>query len=390
MRICPECGSQRTWKDGLRHVQGTPVQRYLCRSCGYRFSDPTYVSKDPEPVQNFHGLALNRSSSLLSNRQICATQTTGAKNLVRVEPQTEIVRTSPIAEQLVNYILYLKRLGRTESTISTYNRYITIISNKSNLNDPDEIALFIRENWKENSTRNIAVYAYDAFLKSVGKQWTKPDYKPESKKPFIPTDEELSQVVMTGNKSSIAFSRLLYETGCRTNEAERLEWDDIDYAREKIYIRASKRGNARFITITNVLLNMLCRLPRSDKQKIVFPKREKNSRRAWFNKRMKRLARLLNNTRFLKIHFHTFRHCKALREYHRTKDILHIKTLLGHKSLLTTQHYVELYTQIYGDNKAEQFITKIAATKEERITLMNDGWTFIKNDDEEWYFRKPK
>jgi len=73
-----------------------------------------------------------------------------------------------------------------------------------------------------------------------------------------------------------------------------------------------------------------------------------------------------------------------------TKDILHIKTLLGHKSLLTTQHYVELYTQIYGDNKAEQFITKIAATKEERITLMNDGWTFIKNDDEEWYFRKPK
>ena len=105
---------------------------------------------------------------------------------------------------------------------------------------------------------------------------------------------------------------------------------------------------------------------------------------------MKRLARISSNTRFLKIHFHTFRHCKALREYHRVKDTLHIKTLLGHKSLLTTQRYIELYSQIYGNSEPDQFITKIASTKEERITLMNDGWNFIKNDQDDWYFRKPK
>jgi len=135
---------------------------------------------------------------------------------------------------------------------------------------------------------------------------------------------------------------------------------------------------------------MLCRFPRSDKQKTVFPKRETNSRRIWFCKRMKRLARLPNNTRFHKIHFHTFRHCKALREYHRTKDILYVKTVLGHKSILTTQHYVEIYSQIYGNDKPDQFITKIAVTKEERITLLDDGRTFIKNDGDDWYFRKPK
>ena len=105
---------------------------------------------------------------------------------------------------------------------------------------------------------------------------------------------------------------------------------------------------------------------------------------------MKKLARLLNNTRFIKIHYHTFRHCKALREYHRTKDILYVKTILGHKSLLTTQRYVEIYNQIYDINAPDQFISKIAVTKEERIVLLNDGWTFIKNDGKEWYFRKPK
>jgi len=57
---------------------------------------------------------------------------------------------------------------------------------------------------------------------------------------------------------------------------------------------------------------------------------------------------------------------------------------------MTTQRYVELYCQIYDTNKPDQFITKIAATKEERITLINDGWTFIKNDGDDWYFRKPK
>jgi len=105
---------------------------------------------------------------------------------------------------------------------------------------------------------------------------------------------------------------------------------------------------------------------------------------------MQRLARLAGNKRYHKIHFHTFRHCFALRTYHRTKDILHLKMLMGHKSLLTTQRYVEIYCQIYDNEKPNQFITKIAKLKEERCKLINDGWEFIKNDEDDWYFRKPK
>ncbi|MDH5690094.1 MAG: hypothetical protein OEY81_01520 [Candidatus Bathyarchaeota archaeon] len=35
---CPECGSQRVWKDGIRYIRFGEVQRYLCRDCYYRFS----------------------------------------------------------------------------------------------------------------------------------------------------------------------------------------------------------------------------------------------------------------------------------------------------------------------------------------------------------------
>jgi DNA-directed RNA polymerase subunit RPC12/RpoP len=37
---CPECSSERLYKDGLRYNKdGTARQRWLCRDCGYRFSE---------------------------------------------------------------------------------------------------------------------------------------------------------------------------------------------------------------------------------------------------------------------------------------------------------------------------------------------------------------
>ena len=35
---CPECGSERVYKDGIRYTASGEVQRYLCRDCTYRFS----------------------------------------------------------------------------------------------------------------------------------------------------------------------------------------------------------------------------------------------------------------------------------------------------------------------------------------------------------------
>jgi hypothetical protein len=115
-----------------------------------------------------------------------------------------------------------------------------------------------------------------------------------------------------------------------------------------------------------------------------------NARRVSFSKRMKRLARLTGNNSYRKIHFHTFRHAFALCTYHRTKDILHVKMLMGHKSLLTTFGNKFLHIVVYDSEESNQFVTKVTATKEERCELINDGWESIKNDGDDWYFRKPK
>ena len=39
--ICPECGNAELYKDSWRYTKEGQVQRYLCRVCGYRFSQPS-------------------------------------------------------------------------------------------------------------------------------------------------------------------------------------------------------------------------------------------------------------------------------------------------------------------------------------------------------------
>ena len=37
---CHYCEGQKIYKDGIRYTTTKEIQRYLCRVCGYRFSNP--------------------------------------------------------------------------------------------------------------------------------------------------------------------------------------------------------------------------------------------------------------------------------------------------------------------------------------------------------------
>jgi integrase len=58
-----------------------------------------------------------------------------------------------------------------------------------------------------------------------------------------------------------------------------------------------------------------------------------------FVRQRKRTATKLANPRINQITFHTFRHWKATMEYHKTKDILHVIRILGHKNIKNTLIY---------------------------------------------------
>jgi len=437
---CPECTSQKVWKDGLRRTRNGDVQRWLCRSCGYRFSEPnvkvnitSQFGETSHSRKNMGNLritapnfpfkkklncfSLNNGENITSHdtssnftdvakplkslpcynskRRVCVSESE-AKNLVEVESRIEKqaagatkLDQSSVKGKIVEFLWHLKKQGKTEGTIKTYTKYVELLSRAgANIFDPESTKLTIATHFTDKNTKRLATYAYDAFLKFIGKTWVKPEYKGEDKQIFIPTDQELQLAVNSGRKGSIAFNILEYETGARYNEAERLEWTDIDVERCKITIKASKNGNARTLTVSRQLTDTLLRLPRLGQT--VFPPRARETRRVLFRKRMKKLARLYDNPRFLKIHYHTFRHCKALREYHKTRSILHVKKVLGHKSILTTQRYVDLYTEIYGDLKPEDYVCEAASTVQEAKKLVEAGFEYVCEINGEQLFRKVK
>ena len=102
----------------------------------------------------------------------------------------------------------------------------------------------------------------------------------------------------------------------------------------------------------------------------------------------KKAARKLGNPKILRIHFHTFRHWKATIEYARTKDILYVKQLLGHKAIKTTLKYVQLVDLPHE----EKFICKVAQNADEATELIEAGFEYVTGeyDDGGKLFRKRK
>jgi integrase len=92
-----------------------------------------------------------------------------------------------------------------------------------------------------------------------------------------------------------------------------------------------------------------------------------------FSQQIKRIPNKLQNPRLLKITFHNLRHWKATMEYHKTKDILHVKRLLGHKSIKSIMRYTQLV----------DFVVKVAWALEESCKLLEEGFQYVCDYDQQ-------
>ena len=103
-----------------------------------------------------------------------------------------------------------------------------------------------------------------------------------------------------------------------------------------------------------------------------------------------RKARQLANPDLKLIHFHTFRHWKATTEQHKTHDPWHVKMLLGHKSIQSTETYIHIEKMLYENERNDQFTVKVADTVEEAIKLIEVGFEFHADIEGHKLFRKLK
>jgi len=133
---------------------------------------------------------------------------------------------------------------------------------------------------------------------------------------------------------------------------------------------------------------MLSRLPKGSKR--IFGDISARTLRVNLWNSRKRVARKLSNSRFDKITFHSLRHWKATMEYHRTKDIIHVKKILGHRNIQNTMKYIDMEHAIFNSHDNGQFTVRVAQSVKEACELVEAGFEYVTDIAEKKIFRKRK
>jgi integrase/DNA-directed RNA polymerase subunit RPC12/RpoP len=396
--VCPECGSERLYKDGLRYLSnGQTVQRYLCRDCGFRFSWPRAERRSPQETKDLkseHAITYDGCSSralALLERSVegamSVKEKTGSGPInAGAAEASQRSQTADIKGKLVEFAWWMKKQGYSDATIEGRVQILKrLVRLGANLFDPESVKDVIarQRNWSEGRRFN-AIVAYTTFLQMHGLSWQPPRCRPLRKLPFIPLEAEIDQLIAGCSRKVGAFLQLLKETGMRSGEAWRLKWIDLDLANNTIRVTPEKGSEPRIFKISNKLAAMLNNLPKNSER--IFGSSSLRTIRRLFQRQRQRLAQKLGNPRLLNITFHTLRHWKATMEYHRTKDILYVMKVLGHKNIKNTL----IYTQLVNFPGEDEFICKAARTVEEAKQLIEAGFEYVCEIENVKLFRKRK
>jgi integrase/recombinase XerD len=171
-----------------------------------------------------------------------------------------------------------------------------------------------------------------------------PYQKTGRKLPEILSPEEVAQLfAAVGNIKHRAMLMTMYAAGLRVSEVCRLRPSDIDSRRMLIRIDQSKRRKDRYVMLSSRLLAVLREYwlavrPRT----LLFPSRSGGGiiDRSTVAKVFKEAARAAGITK--RVHPHSLRHAYATHLLEGKTDLRTIQTLLGHKSLRTTEVYTHV------------------------------------------------
>ena len=384
--LCPECGSARVWKDGLRKTGNGDVQRYLCRSCGYRFSESR---KTGNPLMGI--------TAIPNTRQVCVTETQGAKNLAKVQPQLEKAgagaTSAEIKGKIIDYLWWMKKQGYKPTTIAARDYIMqNLLKRGANILDPESVKEVIAkvDTWSE-SRKSVVADTYTSFLRMLGLTWEKPRYTKTQRIPFIPTEKEIDELIANAGSKTGTALKVAKETAARIGEILGLKWVDLDEERRTLKFVAEKGSNPRILSVSSDLIAMLKALPR--RNEYIFSSTHGHANRGDYSKQLmltrKSLARKLQNPRLLEITYHTLRHWKGTMEYHKTKDIIHVKTLLGHKNINNTMIYINLERAIFKETN-DEFTVRATSDIDEACKLMEVGFEYACDMDGKKLFRKRK
>lgn len=124
---------------------------------------------------------------------------------------------------------------------------------------------------------------------------------------------------------------LALKTGARASEILAIKKEDLNHHQKSVFIRGLKGSNDRELPITPMIFNSLAKYATTIKSDFIFPISYERFYQIWVQYRP------------CKKKLHSLRHSCALRIYEKSKNIHLVKSALGHRSIVTSQIYLDFF-----------------------------------------------
>ena len=92
------------------------------------------------------------------------------------------------------------------------------------------------------------------------------------------------------------------------------------------------------------------------------------------------------NPELLKIRLYDLRHCYGTTQYIKTRDIFHVKYLMGHRNIESTLHYMHIAKGIV--NYSDEYTVRIASSIDE--FTKESGFEYVSDNEGKKVLRKRK
>jgi integrase len=283
---------------------------------------------------------------------------------------------------------YLREEKRNApSTIHSKERIIRRLKKRVNLWDTKEVEKYLIHSEMTNGHKNSIGFAYQDWCMWNGFEYTPLRFKRNDKLPYVPSESDIDQLIAGNGRKIGCFLQFLKESACRPIEAWRVTPEDVDLNQQVCYINKPAKGsNPRVFKMSDKLTAMVTRLIRETSREERIWKGELKTITRNFQRKRTILSERLGNPNLKRISFKTFRHWKATNEYHRTKDILHVKRMLGHRHIENTL----VYTHLIDFEEEDAFTVKVASSIEEFTELLEAGFEYVSDYEGRKVLRKRK
>jgi hypothetical protein len=387
--LCPQCTSKKVWRDGLRSSMfGNPIQRWLCRDCGLRFSTNNQ-RKAVETIETLQTKELKSKEATDRVSQICARR---AKNLHVPKPRRIGTgeETPETRAALKIFEAWMQKEGYKKNRKYAGN-LLTLVHLGANLEDPESVKTVIAAHPVKDGTKVQYCYSYEAYLTMQNKAWNRPGgrklkYHQEENIIFIPYETELDQLIAATNSKRLAtYLQTLKETFTDPGEALPIEWDDIQD--RLIAIRHPvKEHRVRTLEVSEKLIAMLNGLPHISNR--IFDC-SYNSMLCVFVQVRKRLAAKTQNPRINRIELRSYRHWAGTKiaELSNGNPITVMK-MLGIRNVTNAMKYVDIWKLSFKSETDYEYLE--VTTPEDLKAALLGGYTYVIDKFGASWFRRPK